>query len=61
MELHITKCYSDEFEYGLCEKKFRIIESWETHLNRETCAQGNISNIKDHAEKKNPGLKAFWV
>ena len=53
MEVHIGKCYSNNFECGFCDAKFEDIDSLELHLR--TCEMYECSEcylkLKDLSEK----------
>ena len=56
MEVHIGKCFSDNFECGFCDKKFNDIDTLELHLR--TCEvyecsecylkERNLTDMKKH-------------
>ena len=69
MNVHIGKCHTDQFECGLCDRKFENSPLLETHLN--TCEmfrcrmcwqeRTTISEIKDHLQKKHKGPQPIII
>lgn len=67
IEVHLGKCNVEEFECGLCEIKFEIVEDLDMHLKTcevyecyECCIRNkNLEEMKRHVQEDHEGANAL--